>query len=117
MPVILVLEDDTTTREALVDILRRLFARARVVAARADAVAGLRESDGASVILASLSDAERLCRAGALAGARVVALTREMSPDTLIRAEALGIAVALRAPAGAEQLAAMLGPMLDAPPR
>jgi len=47
----------------------------------------------------------------------VVALTREMSPDTLMRAEALGVAGALRAPAGAEQLAAVLGPMLGVPPQ
>jgi hypothetical protein len=46
----------------------------------------------------------------------VVALTREMSPDTLLRVEDLGIAGALRAPAGAEQLSAVLGPMLGPPP-
>jgi hypothetical protein len=36
-----------------------------------------------------------------------------MSPDTLLRAEALGIAGALRVPVGAGHLAAALGPMLD----
>jgi len=46
----------------------------------------------------------------------VVALTRAMSPDTLMRAEALGAAGALRTPAGADQLAAVLGPMLDGLP-
>ena len=46
----------------------------------------------------------------------VVALTREMSPDTLMRAEALGAAGALRTPSGADQLAAVLGPMLDGLP-
>ncbi len=69
--------------------------------------------EGASVVLASLSAAERVCRAGAPPGVPVVALTREMSPDTLLRAEALGMAGALRAPMGAEQLAMALGPMLD----
>jgi len=50
-------------------------------------------------------------------GVPVVALTRDMSPDTLLRAETLGIAGAVRAPAGAEQLAAVIGPLLGAPPR
>ena len=66
--------------------------------------------------LKSLPVVERLCRNGAPANVPVVALTRAMSPDTLMRAEALGAAGALRTPAGADQLAAVLGPMLDGPP-
>ena len=70
-----------------------------------------------SRLLASFPAAERLCRNGALRDARVVALTREMSPDTLLRAEALGIAATLRVPAGTDQLSVVLGPMLGAPAR
>jgi len=47
------------------------------------------------------------------AGARVVALTREMGPDTLMKAEALGVDASLRAPVSPGQLQAVLGPMLD----
>ena len=117
MPVILVLDDDVATRDALVETLRNLFTQARVVTAPADAGRDVVAREGASVVLASLAAAERLCREGAPPGVPVVALTREMSPDTLLRAEALGIAGALRAPAGAEQLGAVLGPMLGGPPR
>jgi DNA-binding NarL/FixJ family response regulator len=112
MPVILVLDDDGATRDALVATLRNLFTRARIVAARGEAGREAAAREDPSVVLASLDAAERLCRAGAPSGVPVVALTREMSPDTLLRAEALGIAGALRAPAAAERLAAALGPML-----
>ncbi len=112
MPVILVLDDDGAARDALVATLRRLFTRVPVVAARGEAGRDAVAREGASVVLASLDTAERLCRAGAPPGVPVVALTHEMSPDTLLRAEALGIAGALRAPADAERLAAALGPIL-----
>jgi DNA-binding NarL/FixJ family response regulator len=112
MPVILVLDDDGTARDALVATLRDLFTRARVVAARGEAGREAVAREGASVVLASLGAAECLCRAGVPSGVSVVALTREMSPDTLLRAEVLGLAGALRAPAAADRLAAALGPML-----
>lgn len=115
MPVILVLDDDVAARDALVETLNALFSAARVVAAGADAAPAVVAREGATVVLASFAAAERLCRDGALPGVPVVALTREMSPDTLLRAEALGIAGAVRAPAGGERLAAVLGPMLGAP--
>jgi CheY-like chemotaxis protein len=118
MPVILVLDDDAAARDALVETLRRLFARARIVAARGDLEPTVVAREAANVVLASLAAAERLCQLGAPRGVPVVALTREMSPDTLLKAETLGIAGVLRAPAGAQQLAAALGPILDAvPPR
>jgi DNA-binding NarL/FixJ family response regulator len=112
MPVILVLDDDGATRDALAETLKRLFPRARVVAACGDAGPAIVAREGVTVVLASLPVAERLCREGAPPGVPVVALTREMSPDTLLRAEALGIAGALRAPAAVERLAAALGPLL-----
>jgi CheY-like chemotaxis protein len=113
MPVILVSDGDAATRDALVETLRRLFPRARVVTVRGDLEPAVVGRASADLVLASLAAAERLCRAGAPSGVPVVALTREMSPDTLLGAEALGMAGVLRAPVGAEQLAAALGPMLD----
>ena len=113
MPVILVLEDDAATRNALVETLRSLFAEARVASARIDTAPGVVTVERADVVLASLPAVERLCRNGAPEGVSIVALTREMSPDTLMRAEALGVAGALRIPAGAEQLTAMLRPIID----
>ena len=116
MPTILVLDDDAAARDALATTLRRLFAQARVLAAPGDAGLGVVAREGTSVVLASLAAAERLCRAEAPPGVPVVALTGEMSPDTLLRVEALGIAGAVRAPAGAGPLAAVIGPLLYAPP-
>jgi CheY-like chemotaxis protein len=112
MSVILVLDDEGAARDALVETLRGLFTQARVVTAPGDAGLEVVAREGASVVLASLSAAERVCRAGAPPGVLVVALTREMSPDTLLRAETLGVAGALRAPVGPAQLATVLGPML-----
>jgi DNA-binding NarL/FixJ family response regulator len=112
MPVILVLDDDGAARDALVATLRDLFTQVRVAVECGEAGREAVAREGASVVLASLGAAERLCRAGAPPGVPVVALTREMSPDTLLRAEALGLAGALRAPADADRLAAALGPML-----
>ena len=116
MPVILVLEDDSATRNGLVDTLRSLYAGARVAAARSDAAPGIVTVERADVVLASMQAVERLYRNGAPEGVTVVALTREMSPATLMRAETLGVAGALRVPAGAEQVAAVLGPIMDALP-
>ena len=116
MPVILVLEDDSATRKALVETLRKLFPQARVASARSDAAPGVVAVERANVVLASLPAVERLYREGAPPSVPVVALTRQMSPDTLMRAEALGAAGALRTPSGADQLAAVLGPMLDGLP-
>ena len=122
MPVILVLvddaaRDDNPARDPLLETLRRLFPWARVVAVRADLALPLIASKGATAVVANHSTAERLCREAVPPGVPVVALTRDMSPDTLLRAETLGIAGAVRAPAGAEQLAAVIGPLLGAPPR
>jgi hypothetical protein len=112
MPVILVLEDDSATRNALVDTLRQLFAGVRVASARSDAAPGVIAVERPNVVLASPPALERLGGAAVPEGVQVVALTREMSPDTLLRAETLGLAGALRVPAQAEQLAMVLGPML-----
>ena len=95
MPVILVLvddaaRDDNPARDPLLETLRRLFPWARVVAVRADLALPLIASKGATAVVANLSTAERLCREAVPPGVPVVALTRDMSPDTLLRAETLG---------------------------
>jgi CheY-like chemotaxis protein len=113
MRVILVLEDDTVTRDALTETLRRLFPLARVIATPTDAASAAVEREGADVVLATLPVAERLCRETACLAVRMVALTHAMGPDTLMRAEALGVRASLRAPASAEHLRTVLGPMLD----
>src|SRR5262245_36405219 len=89
MPVILALVDDPAAPDPLVETLRRRFPLARVVAVRADAAYSFVVRQGATVVVASLSAAERLCREGAPPGVPIVALTREMTPDTLVRAETL----------------------------
>jgi len=114
MPSILVLGDDASTRDALVDALRALFPRARVVAMPVDAAPEAVEREGATIVLADMTAVEGvLRRRRSRAGARVVALTRAMGPDTLMKAEALGVDASLRAPVSPRQLQAVLGPMLD----
>jgi CheY-like chemotaxis protein len=113
VPVILVSDAAAASQDVLVETLRRLFPRARVLAVRGDLDPEVVGRERADLVLASLAAAEHLCRAGAPSGVSVVALTHEMSPDTLLRAEAQGMAGALRAPVGAEQLAMALRPMLD----
>ena len=110
MPTIAVLDDDAAAREALVGMLRDLFPRAQLIAGRIDEAATVAERDAMTLVLTELTAVERVRRR--LPGARVVALTREMGPDTLLRAEALGIAASVRAPATSRRLQAVLEPML-----
>ena len=91
-------------------MLRDLFPRARVIAARIDEAAAAAERDASTLVLTELAAVERVRRR--LPGARVVALTREMGPDTLLRAEALGVAASVRAPATSRRLQVVLEPML-----
>jgi CheY-like chemotaxis protein len=112
VPTIVVLDDDASTRDALAGMLRDLFPRARVIGARMDdPAAGVTERDTATLVVADLAGVERV-RHRLPAGARVIALTREMGPDTLLRAETLGVAAAVRAPATPRGLRAVLEPML-----
>ena len=110
VPTIAVLDDDAAAREALVGMLRDLFPRAQLIAGRIDEAATVAERDAMTLVLTELTAVERVRRR--LPGARVVALTREMGPDTLLRAEALGIAASVRAPATSRRLQAVLEPML-----
>jgi CheY-like chemotaxis protein len=111
VPTILVLEDDASTRDALARMLRDLFPRAHVIGAPVDAGAGVAARDAVTLVLTELAAVERV-RRWLPAGALVIALTREMGPDTLLRAEALGVAASVRAPATTRRLDVVLEPML-----
>jgi hypothetical protein len=111
VPTIAVLDDDASTRDALAGMLRDLFPRARVIGARVDDARVFAERDGVTLVLTGLAAVARV-RPRLPVGARVVALTREMGPDTLVRAEALGVAASMRAPATPGTLQAVLEPML-----
>jgi ribonuclease D len=112
MSTILVVEDDARTREEMTETLGRLFPRTRVIATAVDVQPGVVGNDAAPIVLADVAVLERV-RRWAPANTRVVALTREMGPATLLRAEALGVDASLRAPTRAEHLQAVLGPILD----
>ena len=88
MPVILVLEDDSTTRNGLVDTLRSLYAAARVASARSDAAPGIVTVERADVVLASMQAVERLYRNGAPEG---VAVVGEFASDVIDAARAAGM--------------------------
>ena len=111
MPTILVLEDDASTRDALAGMLRDLFPRVHVIGARVDAGPGVAERDAVTLVLTDLAAVERV-RRRLPTGALVIALTREMGPDTLLRAEALGVAASMRAPATPQRLRVVLEPLL-----
>ena len=110
MATITVLDDDASTRDALVGMLRDLFPRTRVIGVRVDAALGTTERDAVALVLTELAAVERIRRLPA--GARVIALTREMGPDTLLRAEGLGVAASMRAPATPQRLQVVLEPFL-----
>jgi len=108
---IVVVDDDASERNALAGMLRDLFPRARVIGVRMDDPTGVAEGDAAMLVVTELTAVERV-RHRLPASARVIALTREMGPDTLLRAEALGVAATVRAPATMRGLRAVLEPML-----
>ncbi len=112
MPTILILEDDASAREALAGMLRDLFPRAHVIATRVDASSGVVDGDEAvTLVLTGLAAVEE-ARRWLPKRARVIALTRDMGPDTLLRAEALGVTASVRAPATSERLRVVLDPIL-----
>jgi CheY-like chemotaxis protein len=113
MPTILVLDDDAATGDRLAEMLRPLFPAVRVRVAGIDAGAAVVARVRVAIVLASVADIERI-RRWRPPTARVVALTREMGPDTLWRAEALGVDASVRAPADAARLQTVLEPLLEA---
>ena len=71
-----------------------------------------RHIEDGSIVLTGLADAERIANRSRGRVLRVVALTPEMGPATLMRAEAAGVRATLRAPATAEGLRAVLEPIV-----
>ncbi len=118
MAMIVVLDDDAETRGALVERLQRLFPKARVVAAGTDTALDAIDARD-DVVLTALAVAERIGLGPRRPRLRVVALTPEMGPATLMKAEAAGVYATLRAPATAEGLRAVLEPIVGdgTPPR
>jgi len=111
VPTIAVLDDDASERDALAGMLRGLFPQVRVIGVRTDDPTSVAERDAAVLVVTELTAIERLLHR-LPASARVIALTREMGPDTLLRAEALGVAASVRAPATTRSLRAVLELML-----
>jgi CheY-like chemotaxis protein len=119
--VILVVEDDVDTRQALGEYLTVLFPEARVLMSEsAEAALELAHRTNPSVVILDLrlrgmhgfEFAERYRRARPDANASIVALTGDMSPDTLVRAEAAGFTAFLRKPADLDRLETVLRPLL-----
>jgi CheY-like chemotaxis protein len=119
--VILVVEDDVDTRQALGEYLTALFPEARVLMSEsAEAALELAQRTNPSVVILDLrlrgmqgfAFAERFRRARPDANASIVALTDDLSPDTLVRAEAAGFTAFLRKPADMDRLETVLRPLL-----
>ena len=75
-------------------------------------IEALRHIEDGSIVLTGLADAERIASRSRGPVLRVVALTPEMGPATLMRAETAGVRATLRAPATAEGLRAVLEPIV-----
>lgn len=125
MPVILVVEDDADTRQALAEYLTVLFPSSQVVMTESgEAGLELIQRTRPSVIvldirLGGMGGFELVTRLRALEPAweiPIVALTGDMSPETLMRAEAAGFAAFLRKPADMDRLEMVLRPLLEAAP-
>src|SRR5688500_2222934 len=121
-PVLLVIEDDTDTRQALGEYLTVLFPDARVLMSESgEAGLELAQRTRPRAVLLDLrlrgiqgfEFADRLSRSGAAPGVAIVALTGDMSPATLMKAEAAGFTAFLRKPADMDRLEAVLRPLLD----
>jgi two-component system, sensor histidine kinase len=122
MSVILVVEDDADTRIALGETLATLFPRARVLMSESGETGlELAQRTVPSAVVLDLhlkkidgfEFARRLRQHPASAGVQIVALTGDMRPDTLLRAEAAGFAAFLRKPSDIDRLETVLRPLLD----
>jgi CheY-like chemotaxis protein len=121
--VVLVVEDDPDTRQALGEYLSAVFPDARVVVSESgEAGLELAQRTHPTVVLLDLrlrgiggfEFADRLRRAGQ-GGCAIVALTGDLSPATLIQAESAGFEAFLRKPADMDRLEAVLRPLLEGP--
>ena len=114
---ILVVEDDPDTRQALGEYLATLFPEARVLMTDSGETGlELARRTRPSVVLLDLhlkamggfEFAERLRALPAGADVPIVALTGDMSPATLLKAEATGFVAFLRKPADMDRLETVL---------
>jgi CheY-like chemotaxis protein len=121
MSVILIIEDDTDTRVVLGEYLSTVFPESRVVMSESgEAGLELIQRTRPSVVLLDLrlrgiggfEFAERM-RDLVTGAPPIVALTGDMSPATLMRAEAAGFAAFLRKPADMDRLEAVLRPFVE----
>ena len=120
--VIMVVEDDTDTRQALGEYLKTVFPDARIVMSESgEAGLELARRTRPRVIVLDLrlrgiggfEFAERLRERDGADGVAIVALTGDMSPDTLMKAEAAGFTAFLRKPADMDRLEMVLRPLLQ----
>ena len=121
MPIILVVEDDTETRQALGEILTALFPDSRILMSESgEAGLELIRRTRPSVVLLDLNlrgihgfeFADRVRGLNGIPAPPIVALTGDLSPATLMRAEALGFAGFLHKPADIDRLETVLRPFL-----
>jgi CheY-like chemotaxis protein len=121
--VIMVVEDDTDTRLALGEYLKTVFPEARILMSESgEAGLELARRTRPRVIVLDLhlrgiggfEFADRLRHEpGGADGVAIVALTGDMSPDTLMKAEAAGFKAFLRKPADMDRLEMVLRPLLQ----
>jgi CheY-like chemotaxis protein len=119
--VIMVIEDDTDTRQALGEYLTTIFPDARILMSESgEAGLELARRTRPRVIVLDLrlrgiggfEFARRMQDEGGADGVAIVALTGDMSPDTLMKAEAAGFKAFLRKPADMDRLEMVLRPLL-----
>ncbi len=122
---ILVVEDDPDSRQAIGEYLSTLFPTARVVMTESGENAlALAQRIAPRVVLLDLrlggmhgfEFAVRLRQHTATTDAAIVALTGDTSTDTLLKAEEAGFAAFLRKPADLDRLEAVLRPLLEGAP-
>jgi CheY-like chemotaxis protein len=120
--VIMVVEDDIDTRLALGEYLKTVFPDARIVMSESgEAGLELAGRTRPRVIVLDIrlggiggfEFAERLRGQQGAESVAIVALTGDMSPDTLMKAEAAGFTAFLRKPADMDRLEMVLRPLLQ----
>lgn len=125
MAVILIVEDQPDTRQALGEYLTALFPEARILMSESGETGlALARHTRPSVVILNLQlrgiggfeFAERLRQMLATTDLSIVALTGDMRPDTLLRAEAAGFVALLRKPVDVGRLDGVLRPLLEGTP-
>jgi CheY-like chemotaxis protein len=120
--VIMVVEDDPDTRLAVGEYLKTVFPDVRILMSESgEAGLELARRTRPRVIVLDLrlrgiggfEFATRLRDQGGADGVAIVALTGDMSPDTLMKAEAAGFKAFLRKPADMDRLEMVLRPLLQ----